>query len=650
MADIDELIGIRENFDRAWTADQEDRERAQEDLRFLDGGPNQWPDSIRQAREKAGRPCITVNRLPGFVDQVEGDQRQNKPAIKIRAVDSDVDPELAKILSGIIRNIESVSEAEIAYDTAASSAVSCGRGFYRVLTVDSELSFDQDIVVKRIINPFSVSWDPGAQEYDLSDAGWIMVSEWISDDEFTRRYPDKVKTSFDQGDDYTIYWAAEGFVRIAELFRRVPYDKTLYLLSNGKTVSEVPDNLPPWVKVVKDKAITAWKVEWLTVSGSDILEEPQEWAGRYIPIIPVWGKELFVDGKRITRGVIRHAKDPQRMYNYWRSMATEGVAQTPKNPFLVTTKQIKGLEVLWDTANTSNRAYLPYNPDPNAPGSKPYKEQANTVQTGMLQEMSVAGEDLKATTGIYDASLGARSNENSGRAIIARQKEGDTATFAYIDNDARSRRHLGRILVDLIPRIYDASRIVRILGEDGKESFEKINWPTRDDQGNLSYINDLTQAMGKFDVVVTTGPSYTTQRMEAADFFMNYMKVDQAVAPMIRDLIMKNMDVNGADEFYERLKKALPPEFMDDEDRQKQQQKPQNPLDVIKVKKAEMEAKKEAAQATEAEARAKKAGAEAHGQELKNQQLFAALEKLIRDYIPQDQTGGNPGTIATGGA
>ncbi len=659
------LLQIKRDYEYARISDQEDRDRAVEDMHFLDG--DQWPTEIRQTREDTGRPCLTINRLPGFIDQVVGDQRQNRPSIKIRPVDSFSDPDLAEILTGIVRNIESVSDAGIAYDTAFESAASCGRGFFRILTQHTDDSFDQEISIERIQNPFSVTWDPAAQKYDLSDASWVMISEWMTRDNYEDQYPDAAVSSFETADDYSIYWSSEKMLRVAEIFRKKRIKKTLYLLSNGKTVEDVPDELPPWVTVEKQREIDSHEIEWVKISGSDVLDGPKKWVGKYIPIVPVWGKEIFVDGKRVTRGVIRHAKDPQRMYNYWRSMATENVAQTPKNPYLVTPKQIAGYESLWDSANVSNHAYLPYNPDPTAPGARPYKESPPTVPTGMIQEMGVAADDMKATTGIYDASLGNRSNEQSGRAIVARQREGDTATFAFIDNLTRSITYAGKVIVDLIPKIYDSSRVIRLIGQDGSDKFEKINWPTQDDAGKTVYMNDLT--IGRYDVVVTTGPSYSTQRVEAADSMIQFIQAYPAAAPVMGDLVAKNMDWPGADEIEARLKKLLPPGLIDDPQSPGSQggpgvqgvpgqppgmqggsqagppqPPPPNPLEVIAVKKAELEAQAAAS-------RAKGEAAKAHGHELNNQQLFAKLEALIGQRLPlDDPTGGNPGNIPEGGA
>lgn len=646
---LEMLNDIMRDFHNAKTADDEDRSRALDDMRFLDG--DQWPAEIRQTREEKGRPCLTINRLPGFVDQVTGDQRQNKPSIKVRPVDSVSDPKTAELYTGLIRNIENASDASIAYDTAAECAASCGRGFFRIITEYTDDCFDQVISIKRILNPFSVVWDQSAQEYDLSDAAWISVSEWISKKEYETKWPDAAVSSFDSADDYAVDWSSGEMVRVSEIFRKKRVKKTIYLLNDGRVVDAVPDDLPPWIEVERQREAETHEIEWIKVSGAEVLEGPIKWPGKYIPIVPVWGKEIVVDGKRITRGVIRYAKEPQQMYNYWRSMATEGVAQTPKNPYIVTPKQIAGYEPIWDKANESNRPYLPFNPDPQLPnGGKPYKEQPATVQTGMIQEMSVAADDMKATTGIYDASLGNRSNESSGRAIIARQREGDTATFAYSDNMIRSISYGGKILVDLIPKTYDASRIVRVIGVDGTEKFEKVNWPSRSSDGKIVYLNDLS--LGRFDVAVTAGPSYATQRIEAADSMIQFIKALPAAAAVIPDLIAKNMDWPGADEIEERFKLLLPPQVQalikakeNGGEAVPQQPQQPNPMDVIAVKRAEMEAKG-------AEAKARGELAKAHGQELKNQISFAELENLIgAQAAPQitadgtQPTGGYPGTL-----
>ena len=553
----DEILAeARKRFQLAHDADSESRDEALDDLRFING--DQWPEEVKKERIEELRPCITVNRLPGFIDQVVGDQRQNRPGIKVRAFDSYSDPEKAEIFEGIIRNIESISDAETIYDNSFETGTSCGRGFFRVLTEYSgDDSFDQDIKIKRIANPFSVYWDPSAQEIDLSDAKWQFIVDKISREDFEEAFPGKAVIDFEEATGDMQSWVWEDSVRIAEYWRKTPVEKTIYQLDDGNVVDEIIKDM----EVIRERTVKTHKIEWMLISGNEILAGPNVWAGKYIPIIPVWGKEINVDGKRILRGLIRFAKDPQRMYNYSRTASTEVMSNAPRVPYMVTAKQIEGYENIWNMVHKKNLPYLLYNPDPQNRGAAPKRETPATIPTGIIQEIKLTSDEMKQTTGIFEASLGEKSNETSGRAILARQREGDTATFAYIDNLARAQRYLGKILIDLIPKIYDTEQIVRVLGLDGSSKFMPINYTTDPDTGDAldEIMNDLS--VGRYDVTVTVGPSYNTQRMEASDTMMKFVQSFPDAVPVIGDLIAKAMDWPDSDEIAERLKALLPPEI-----------------------------------------------------------------------------------------
>lgn len=591
-----------DRFKKAEEYERENRDLATEDFRFAAG--EQWPDEIRREREASDRPCLTFNRLPAFIAQVVGDARQNKPAIKVLPCDSGADVETAEIYNGLIRNIESQSRATQAYITAFENAVTGGVGAFRILTkYASDDSFEQDIRIERITNPFSVYWDPNAREYDKSDANWCFVSEWVTKEAFEQRYPDQTPTDWEseyKGVD-TGYWSLDDKVRLAEYWCKKPVKKRIGLI-NGQVI-EVQKGMEQW-PFEMTREVETFKVVRYLLSGHAILEGPSDWAGHYIPIVPVFGPEEWIDERIRYRSLIRYAKDPQRQYNYWQSVITEKVALAPKSPWLVTPTMIAGLERFWNAANRENRAYLPYNPDPVV--GKPERQQPAYVQAAELQQAAQAVDDMKATMGLYDASLGAQSNETSGRAIIARQREGDNATYAWIDNLARSIQHAGRILVDLIPRIYDTARIVRVMGEDETAEMVPINYVTPDGQK----IHDLTA--GKYDVEIVVGPSYATKRMEAAESMMAFMQAMPQTAQIAGDLLAKSMDWPGADAIAERLKKILPPGIA--EDSEPQQPPPPDPMQI-----AEMEEK---------QAKAMKAQAEAEGQQLENAKLQVELSMM----------------------
>lgn len=556
-------------FKIAAESESENRKLHLEDLKFRAG--EQWPAEIRKDREQDGRPCLVVNRIPQFVQQVTNDQRQNRPTIKVFPVDDKADIETAKIFQGITRHILQNSNAEVAFDTAFESAVVGGRGFFRVLTdYKDPLSFDQEILIKRVRNPFNCYLDPSSQEPDGSDANWGFVFEDMTKKEFESAYPDKEIGSDEDfasiGDNFP-EWMGDDHVRVAEYFYKEFKTKEIALLSDGSTVlvDELPEFLPEGIAIEKTRKTQVPVIRWLKINAKEILEET-EWLGRWIPIIPVIGQEIDIEGKQILEGVIRHAKDPQRMYNYWTSSETETIALAPRAPFVGVEGQFEGHELQWQQANRKNFAFLQYKPISIAgqPAPAPSRNVYEPPVQAITQAKQLSADDMKATTGIYDASLGARSNENSGIAIQRRNLQSQTSNFHFVDNLARSIRHLGRILVDLIPKVYDTAQAVRILGEDDQAEIIKIN-EVFERNGKLVQFN---LGVGKYDVICETGPSFATKRQEAAASMVDVSKANPKVMEVAGDLVVKNMDWPGATEIAERLKKTLPPGLADDQKKQ----------------------------------------------------------------------------------
>lgn len=554
---------IRERFDEAYTAWNTIYTEMVDDLKFANG--EQWPSDLKKEREADGRPCLTINKVANFGDQIIGDVRQNEPSIKVKPVDSGSDPEVAEILTGIIRNIEVQSNADIAYDTAAESCVWCGKGSFRVVPeyADDD-TFDQDIRIKRIKNPFTVYWDPAAQEWDKSDAKYCFVTERMPREEFKEKYPEAALTDFNSRKDRNDRWTEVKTIRIAEYFVRQADKKTLYLLRDPLTGAEKTTNekLEGW-DVVKSREVESHKIIWYKTNGREILEGPTDWPGKLIPICEVWGKEINIEGDSIYRGVVRHAKDPARLYNFSRSHSAELTSLAPKSPFIATAKMIGNYLGLWQSSHKKSYPVLPFEADPAMPGSFPKRAEPISQSTAIMQEIKIADQELHDTTGLQQANLGQKSNEKSGRAILARQREGDIANFAYHDNLGRAMTYCGKILLDLIPRIWDTARVARLIEVDGSERFVPVNQPTQVEQpdgSTVEKIYDLTT--GKYDVVITIGPSYSTQRDEAATMIMEFMKVVPAVGPLVADLVAKNMDWPGAQEISDRLKSMLPPQVL----------------------------------------------------------------------------------------
>ncbi len=587
----DILATARARLDLAVSALAESREDEIDDLRFYAGSPDnhwQWPADVLATRGAVqgqtinARPCLTINKLPQHVRQVTNDQRQNRPGAKVIPVDDNADVEVADIFNGMIRHIEYISDADVAYDTACENQVSYGEGYLRLLTeYCDDNTFDQDIKIGRVRNSFSVYMDPTIQDPTGADAKWCFVTEDVTKAEFERMYPDAspitTLQSLGVGDQSISNWLNEDTIRIADYYY-IDFDRT--------TLNLYPGNATAFEGTPEDKQLRAIygkpkksresdrpKVKYCKINGYEILEE-REWAGKYIPVIRIVGNEFEVDGRLYVSGLVRNAKDAQRMYNYWVSQEAEMLALAPKAPFIGYGGQFEGYEDKWKTANTQNWPYLEINPDvtdgQGAVLPLPQRAQPPMASSGLLQAKAGASEDIKSTTGQYNASLGMGSNERSGKAILARQREGDVGTYHYGDNLARGVRHVARQLVDLIPKIYDTQRIARIIGEDGETKMVKIN-PDQEqpvnkivDERGIVMEKIYNPSVGKYDVVAITGPGYATKRQEALEAMAQLLQGNPQLWAVAGDLFVKNMDWPGAQEMSKRFAKTIDPKFLSD--------------------------------------------------------------------------------------
>jgi len=624
MSDKDRLSDAKEAFKLASDAEKEQRLRSLDDLRFAKLG-EQWPEQVKRQRELDGRPCLTHNRMPSFIKQVVNDARQNRPAMKFHPVGSGATRECAEILDGLARNIEYTSNAEVAYDTALDFSVSCGIGYWLIRTdYADEDTFEQDIQIERVSNPFSIYGDPHSTAADSADWNTAFITDLLTKTEFEKRWPKADTSDFNAdraGKD--LLWFQGEQIQVAEWWCRDEVPGRIFKMSDGSIMTE--DELEKLneflllngVTPVGDRIVKTHRVTQYLLNGTEILET-NAWKGKYIPIVPVYGEEVNIEGKRYFQSLIHHAKDPQRQYNFWRTASTELVALAPKAPFIGPVGAF-ATDKNWATANTVSHQYLEFDVVPGAPGGgAPQRQGFTGPPAGALQEALNASDDMKNIMGLHDASLGARSNETSGRAIMARQREGDVSTFNFIDNLSRGIRHSGRIIMDLIPHVYGAERVIRCIKEDGSNFAMPINQPVIPaqmsqpgmggpqqppqgptpqpgmppmgapgmpqqpemgqpaPQGQPQYhpappgadqdpqmaglIKVFDLSSGKYDVTVEAGPSFTTRREEAASQMMEFMRVLPNAAPLIGDLLAKNLDWPGSDEIAKRLQAMLPPQ------------------------------------------------------------------------------------------
>lgn len=561
----------REFIEDVYVFERDNRREAEIDLQFVAG--DQWPAAVKAARGTT-RPMLTINQLPQFVQLVTNPTREADIGIKAVPVDDAADPETAKIYNSIIQDIEYLSTAKTVYVTGNEHQAKCGIGWWRVCSqyVDDAV-FDQELRIKRINNPLAVYCDTAAVEPDRSDAMAMAVVENWPRKAFKKKYPNASEQSIDvpnnAGAGTNFQWSSQDVVAVAEYYEKVPKKKLLAQLGDGSTVDITGKGegelgeLDAQQTIVGVREVDTYQVKKYLVSGLEVLEGPIDWPGKYIPLIPVLGAETPLKSGTMRYGVVRFARDPQQLMNFYRTATAEAIALSPKAPYLVTLKQIGPHKQAWDTLNTENRPYLPYTPDPDAPGIKPAREHPPETPEALMREANIAAEDLQRVTGIYPASMGARSNETSGVAIGQRQSQTDTANSHYADNLMHSLVHTGRVLIDLIPHIYDNERVLRIKGQDGKESKVTINKVLYVFNGQEVMQNDLSA--GRFDVRVTVGRNYITKRIETLNALLEMTKSLPPQAQLLMlDLIVKNMDFPDSEELVKRFRSLIPPEALAD--------------------------------------------------------------------------------------
>ncbi len=529
--------------------------------------------------------------MPAFLNQVINDSRQNRPRIRTKPVDSFADPKTAQVIDGLILNIERASNAAVAYDTAIDCAASGGFGYFRVdVEYSDNNGFEKELRINRIANPLQVVGDPYSQAADSSDWNSCFVTSLMTKDEFGKRYKGADKSNWVETEYMGLdqAWMSGDEIMLAEWWRREEIEKTIYQMSDKRVLEEkvlveqAEMLASSGITVIGSRKTPGYKVTQYLMTGAEILKKT-DWQGGYIPIIPVYGEELNIEGKRVFRSLIARAKDAQRRLNYWVSAATEIVALAPKTPFIGHEKAFSLETAKWNSVNTESHAYLAI---PNGV-ELPQRQPLDGGQAlGAISQALAASDDIKAALGMFDAALGKQSNETSGKAIMARQRESDTSTFHFIDNLARSIQHAGRVIVDLIPAVHTPGTIVRVIGESGKVATAKIETqqpgtpkpkygpldddvPEADESGNpIDHVFDF--GVGRYDVTVETGPSYTTQRQESREVLIELMRSAPMLGEIAGDLIIKNFDIPEAEEIAKRIKKKidqsggqLPPEVME---------------------------------------------------------------------------------------
>lgn len=558
FASVEEFLSdLREEYQLDLEADRWNREQALEDKKFVAG--EQWDPIVLQQRK--GLPCLSINSLPQFVAQLAGDWRENKNGIKVVPAE-DGDENTASVRGDLIRAIQTQSRATRAYNNAFESMVQCGDGAFRVsVNYARNDVFNQEIDISPIDDALSVVWDRFSCDPTGRDARRAYVDDLIPKKEFKRKWPDAQPSTL--GQEGLSEMMAEGWVntdgvKVTEYWRLIERDRLLALFEDGTIRAIDKDNLQE--ETAKHGAIIRTRVSPVTyaqmhlVTGFAILSGPYEYQLNRLPIVRMAGRTVNIQGRRVRYGLIRFMKDPVRLKNFWRSVAAEQLGYAPKAQWIAPQSAVEGREDTFRKAHLSRDPLIIYNDEAEAP---PQRLDPPAPQAALLNESQVNAQDMKDVTGIHDASLGIRSNETSGRAIQARQREGDIASLVYYDHGNASILEAGDVINQLIGQVYDGTRILRIIGEDEAIKYLKVNDPNDDSSPDLS--------VGSYDVIATSGSTYTTRRVEAAQAMMEAIQVAPQLMQIAGDLIVKAQDWPGADKLAERLKRTIPAALQDED-------------------------------------------------------------------------------------
>jgi hypothetical protein len=556
----DYLADLRENYELDLEADADNRKAALEDKKFVAG--EQWDATVLQQRK--GLPCLVINTVPQFTAQLVGDFRENRNGIKVLPAESG-DKEIADIRSDLIRSLWTKCRADRTMDSAFESMVQCGDGAFRVaVQYENENVFDQDIAVLPIDDCLSVVWDRLSIDPTGRDASRCFVDDVLPRKEFDKKWPDASPSELSSSEKRTMStkgWIDTGTVKVTEHWRMIERKRLLGLFEDGSieiidkhTAKELESKHG---RLMKTRLAPIKYAQMHLVTGYKILAGPYEYKINRLPIIRMSGRTVSIAERRVRYGLVRFMKDAARLRNFWRSVAAEQLGYAPKAQWIAPESAVEGREEAFRKAHLSRDPLLVYNDDASAP---PERVEPPVMQTALLNEAQINTQDMKDVTGIHDASLGIKSNETSGRAIMARQREGDVASLTFYDNGNAAILEAGDVVNQLIPQIYDGTRIVRLIGEDEATKLAKINDPMDPTSPDLS--------KGTYDVAITTGASYTTRRVEAAEAMMEAIQVYPEMMQIAGDLVVKAQDWPGSEELSQRLQKTIPPQLLSDKEKQ----------------------------------------------------------------------------------
>lgn len=579
---------------------------------------DQWSDAVRIQREggpaltgvaaQPQRPCLTIDRVSQPVRQVSNTIKNANITASVSPNGGNATKEEAEILKDWMRRVQNDARSEAPIEWAADGAAEGGIGWFRLSTdyvedAVGEAVFDQDAKLSRILNNLTVYCDPWAKLPTRRDARFLFVTDDMPRDEFKRSYPNAKLSQMDEfrGTGDGDGWATEDTIRVAEYWHceyddvRVvqTVDGQIYADTDDPTIPKIPEKLDK--KSIKhDRIIQKPRYVCSIINAIEVLKE-YEWMGSRIPIFPILGEELNVDGRIVLRGVIQPAMDAQRMVNYTYSAAIETAALEPKSPWVATAAAVGAYKNIWQRANVDNNSWLPWDEYPvdGAMGQKnsaPFRTPAGANIQAFVEMMSRSEEAVKATTGIFDPSLGNfNPNQQSGRAIQALQGQAEHANSNFVTNAQMSVLDLATEMVYIAPKILDRpGRVLSVLGIDENARHVMLGQPftegqdgqpqpligpdgqplTADDMQNLqagmAKFYDLSK--GRYGVAVQTGKSFLTRQQEgSAAMGALIPNLPPQMAAAVTPSFIKTLDFPDAEKIAEIAQRTLPPELQGDE-------------------------------------------------------------------------------------
>lgn len=542
----DFLFTARKRFDESASDEKHIRDQATLDLNFVAG--NQWRADVESERASKGRLCLKFNRCHTFVQQVSNEARQNKPQIKFVVGDGG-DPDTAEVKEGMARHIQYDSDAQIAYETAVEYSAGGSFAYFRFLTeyCDDE-SWDQDLKVVPVYDPFSIYGVLIPACFGM-EPDYAFVVEDIPIERYKREYDTKEIDAVGGWDNATKLsqgWIGTETVRVAEYWYIEHEEKTL-TRKNPQTGED------------ETRTVDKCKVKFCKLNGLEVIEGTEtEWPGYCIPIVPVLGKQMIIDGKPNLFSVVRFQRDPQQLINYYKTRIAETLSTAPIQPYLVAKGQIdNSIRSQWERMNIDQKAYIEYvhqtGSDAPPPTRQVFEAPINSLSEASQQEI----DDMKAVTGIYDASLGAKSNESSGIALQRRQQQSNVTNMHFLDNLERAFKKGGLIIADVLPYIYDAKRMVHILGPDEAPKIVKINAPHRQADGKTYHYKVGGDGAQQDKAIVTMGRAFSTKRQESFDMMTSVLQQAPQLLEVMGDVFFQNSDMAGSDVIAERMKRFI---------------------------------------------------------------------------------------------